>query len=56
MVLEVIGALITKSANDATTVMVQKLAGTETRFAHHYLQSAPTRHYTHDLNKRVGSA
>jgi D-alanyl-D-alanine carboxypeptidase len=32
-VLEVIGALITKSANDAATVMAEKLAGTETRFA-----------------------
>jgi len=30
---EVIGALITKSANDAAIVIAEKLAGTETRFA-----------------------
>ena len=30
---EIIGALITKSANDAATVIAEKLGGTETRFA-----------------------
>ena len=30
---EVIGALVTKSANDAATVVAERLGGTETRFA-----------------------